>query len=418
MNRQTVAVIGAGVSGMTAAYLLQRRYDVTVFEARSYLGGNAHTEDATLPDGTTVPVDVAFMAYDESYPNFKRLMTELKVDNRPANIAIDVVCTGCGFAHMGGSPFGDNVIPDRPDGVDHTDWERFVAELRRFPADLLEILGSDRDTTLSVGEFLADRDYSDYFFQHFVYPRVGPWWLNGPGSVHAMSLEFLLSTMRKYDLLGADAFASWRVVVGGTREYLGRIAEQLTAVHIGDRVREIHRTADGVQVRADGTHTFDKAVIAVHPPTALELLKDATPRERELLGVFRYMPLDVTLHTDASVFPQADHSGFSMRVSCRRKDITFRGFDIDAAIIQRLDTSQPLIASYNGADQVRPDTFLSQSSYEHPVFNKQVFAAQRHLPELSGDRVAFAGAYFGSGFHEDGCASGVRAAEALGVSWE
>ncbi|MFF3404131.1 hypothetical protein ACFYW6_37355 [Streptomyces sp. NPDC002659] len=156
------------------------------------------------------------------------------------------------------------------------------------------------------------------------------------------------------------------------------------------------------------------------PPTALEILSDATPQERELLGVFRYMPMDATLHTDLSVFPRTavPHSGFSMTVSCTNQDVHFSGFNIDASVIQRIATPKPLICSYNGTDKVAPEHFLAQSSYEHPVFNSEVFAVQPRLPSLNTDRLAFAGSYFGSGYHEDGCASGVAAAAALGATWE
>ncbi|TDD84487.1 FAD-dependent oxidoreductase [Actinomadura rubrisoli] len=420
MSRPTAAVVGSGIAGMTSAYLLQRRYDVTVFEANGYLGGNADTQDAVLPDGTRSAVDVAFMAYGDTYPNLKRLLSELHVESKPASIQHDLVCAGCGFTHLGSTPFGDGVIPGKPDGVEPAVWERFVSELERFSADLAE--ASEAASSASIASFLADHGYSDYFFQHFIYPRVGPWWLNGPDSVRAMSLEFLLSTAHKHALLKPDAFATWKVTAGGSRTYLTKIAEGLSEVLPANRVREVRRVSDGVVIRdtSDVIRPFDRAVLAVHPPTLLELLSDATPRERELLGVFGYRPMEVTLHTDLSVFPETGrpHSGFSMRLDCRNPDPRLRGFDIDASIVQRIDSPTPLIVSYNGADEVAPAHHLTRSTYEHPVNTPEVFEAQKSLPDLNDDRLAFAGAWFGSGLHEDGCASGAAAAEALGAPWD
>ncbi|MEV7521812.1 FAD-dependent oxidoreductase [Streptomyces sp. NPDC091371] len=410
MSRPTVAVIGAGVSGMTAAYLLQRTHDVTVFEANDYLGGNANTQDAVLSADVTIPVDVAFMAYDETYPNIKRLFGELEVASRPANIAIDVVCTGCGFTHMGSTPFGDGVVAARPDGVDPEVWGRFTAELERFPADLVAAVESGETTTMSVGEFLAKKDYSDYFFQHFVYPRVGPWWLNGPGSVHAMSLEFLLSTMRKYGLLNPDAFSTWRVVAGGSRAYLDKIAARLTAVHTSSRVREVRRTADGVLVRdaAGRTHAFDKAVVAVHPPTALEILYHATARERELLGIFRYMPMDATLHTDLSVFPETGvpHSGFSMTVSCTDRNDPRDAERLAGAMIcsDVRDMQAGAIRSTTAGQAVagRGALAVGQAVKRQPPSGPD-FNSTGSLSDSTGG-----GCQFGSGYHEVAAAAAAR----------
>jgi uncharacterized protein len=431
VGRQSVAVVGAGVSGMTAAYLLQRRYDVTVFESRGYLGGNADTRQVRLRSGDRVPVDTAFMAYGkQTYPNFQRLLSELGVDSHPAHVAVDVHCTSCGFTHVAKRAPGDPPTPQPPPRVDTTLWARFTAELERFPREAAQVPAPGQGPALSIEEFLAKKGYSDYFFQHFIYPHVAPWFLSDPGSVRVMSMGFLMDALRRYGTLnsaagsesGTTAAAGWHAITGGSRVYLARIAEQLSVIRTGTPVQRVRRLPGGVLVQdsAGQVHTFGKAVIAVPPPTALELLgQDATARERELLSEFRYTRMTATLHTDDSVFPSTSdtRSGISMQVSCDDLGAEFRGCTIDANVLQGLDTAQPIVISYNPADPIAEDKVTSRTSYEHPVFTVAAFAAQRRLPELADDRLAFAGSYFGSAVHEDGCAAGVQAAAALGALW-
>jgi uncharacterized protein len=404
---------------MTAAYLLQRQHDVTIFESRPYLGGNADTRNAKLADGTEVPVDVGFMAFgDQTYPTFVRLLSELGVASRPADVAIDIRCSSCGFTQIARSPSSD--LP-RPSGVEEATWDRFNAERERFALDVKEVHAAGTAApSQSVQDFLNDKKYSEYFFQHYVYPRAAPWFLYDANSVRVMSIGFLVSALHKYGVLDSVLVAGWRVVDGGSRTYLNRIAEKLHAVHTGTPIRQIQRTPHGVLVRDATGHlrTYDKAVIAVPAPTALELLgDDATADEREILGAFQYTRMTVTLHTDSSVLPPAKHNGICMTVSCAENDGSFRDCDIDASILQTLHTPHPVIVSYNSTHHIAPETVWHQATYEHPVFTVNAFDAQRQLQDLSTSQLAFAGSYFGSSLHEDGCLSGAQAAASLGVEW-
>lgn len=410
MSRQSVAVVGSGVAGMTAAYLLQRHHDVTVFEARDYVGGNADTRDAVLSDGTRVPVDVAFMAYSaDTYPTFSKLLAELGVASRTAQVGLDVVCTSCGYTNISKGP---TIPPSR--GVTPELWHQFTTDLQRFPGDAVQTLESGGAG--SVGDFLVANGYSDYFFHHFIYPRSATWFLNDPGGIRVMSLEFLVTALRKYGVLYSKLDPGYRVIDGGSRVYLRRIAEQLTAVHTSTLIRTIERSADDIQLRdaADHLHTFDKAVIAVPAPTALGLLADPTPHQHEILGAFRYASMNVTLHTDMSVYKETHPtpSAICMQVACADENDNFR-CTIDASILQTLDTPHPVVLSYNPTRRIAPEEISFQSSYEHAIFTVEACAAQARLPELSDSRLAFAGSYFGSSVHEDGCASGMRAAQAL-----
>ncbi len=414
MARRTVAVIGAGVSGMTAAYILQKRFDVTVFEANPRLGGNADTK---MADGS-FPVDLGFTGYsDIAYPELTRLFRELGIGSNPAVSSTDVVCSDCDFAHLDSDTLGAEGIPDRPADATDATWEQFIHDRSRFATQLGEILGKG-DYELTVADALRQESYSEYFTRHYLYPRIAPWFVLQPRDIDRMPIRFLSDTMAP--LAGPEARASWRVVQGGSGTYVDRIAERLACVHVSTPVRAVGRRDGGVEVRdgADRVHRFDKAVIAVPAHQALRILAEPTSTERAVLGVFEYSKVEVVLHTDASVLPPGSTAGLMMHVSCARPHALFADCHVDVTRSQHLDTDTRYLKSFNPTDKVDPEKVLAREFYETPVFTEESVAAQRRLPGMSDQVIAWAGAYHGNGFHEAGCRSGVQAAESLGVPWE
>ncbi|WP_330256883.1 FAD-dependent oxidoreductase [Nocardia sp. NBC_00565] len=421
MARPTVAVVGAGVSGLMAAYILQGTHDVTIFEARNRLGGNADTRDfALMADGGTVPVDVGFILFNDEYRNLNRLFDELGVERRPASISIDVVCSDCGFHDLNSrDPFGRSALV-RPDAIEPLLWSRFDADLARFPTDVLAAMDSDRDR-LTVGEFIETMGYTEYFFQHFLYPRSVPFFLMNSDDLRRTPLEFMVQTLSRYQAIGPDGFANWFCVVGGSRVYVDKIARRCHAVNTDCPITEIRRQPDMINLR-DGfgaTHRFDKAVVATEAATALTILADASIRERAILGAFRYTQPDLAWHTDLSVLRSAgrdDHSAIRMTLSCKDHESEIKGLSIDLNMLENIDTPTPVVCTFND-DDVDPDAVLGRSSFQHPVFDRRAVQARSLLAELGDDRLAFAGSYHGDGFHESGCESGVAAARKLGAVW-
>jgi uncharacterized protein len=415
MARQTVAVIGAGVSGMTAAYILQRSFEVTVFEANSRLGGNADTRTV----GASIPVDLGFVAFsDLVYPSLTRLFGELGVNSHPAVQSTDVICNDCNFIHMDSDTLGAEGVPHRPDDATEATWNKFVEDRVRFGIQLGELFGKE-DYELTVGDVLQEQSYSDYFIRHYLYPRITPWFLLHARDIDRMPIQFLSNTMSP--LAGPDARASWRVVEEGSRTYIERIAARLPSVRTSTPVRSISRNEQGVDVRdgADRVHHFDKAVIAVHPPQALRILSNPTPVERIVLSSFEYSKVEVVLHTDNSVLPSEKcTSGLMMHVSCATPRALFADCHVDVTKTQHLPTDIRYLKSLNPTDMVDPSKVVAREFYQTPVFTRESIAAQRKLPSMSDYLVAWAGAYHGNGFHEAGCKSGVLAAETLGAAWD
>ncbi|WP_181780113.1 NAD(P)/FAD-dependent oxidoreductase [Pseudonocardia pini] len=406
-----VAVIGSGVSGLTAAYLLRRAHDVTLFEADDRLGGHAHTHDL---GGTNV--DSGFIVHnDRTYPNLLRLFGELGVATQDSDMSMSVRCDGCGLEYAGARRL-PGLFP-RAANARNPRYLRMLAEIVRFHRHARRVLADPRAGDVTLGAFLAIGGYSRYFVDHFMIPVVSCVWSAGA----ALSLEYparyLFTFLDHHGLLSVGGSPQWRTVVGGSRSYVERVVKEIPDVRTGAPVRAVTR-GEHVEVRTDRVETFDKVVIATHPDQALALLTDPTDAERATLGAFAYSRNETRLHSDDSVLPRAPKAGASwnyLKSTCASQDsAVLVSYDMNR--LQRL-AGGPYVVTLNGAEHVAEDRVIATMVYEHPIYTPESVAAQRALPALSGGRTAFAGAYHGWGFHEDGCLSGVRAAEALGVRW-
>ena len=418
--RPQAAVIGAGVAGLTAAYLLQRAYDVTLYEAQERLGGHAHTHDVAATGGRLLALDSGFLVFNEhTYPSLVRLFGELGVASQDTEMSMSVRCAGCGLEYAGSRGLR-GLLPTarslaRP---------RYLAALAAVPGfyrDARRLLRSPGPQQPSLGEFLRQGGYQRYFVSHFVIPLVAAVWSCPPADALAHPARYLFEFLDHHAMLRVARSPGWRTVTGGSRAYVEAIAKQLTTVATGVPVRAVQRVPGGVGVRdGDGnTRHFTGAVIATHPDEALRLLDQPTAAEKEVLGAFRYTSSQVALHTDAAVLPRATAARASWNYLLRDCSATAADVHVsyDLNRLQGLDEAASYLVTLNALDQVRPDRVLARMSYGHPVYDERSVAAQPMLPSLNTPALAFAGAYHGWGFHEDGCRSGIEAARALGAGW-
>lgn len=424
-----IAVIGSGVAGLTAAYLLRRRYRVTLFEADDRLGGHSHTHEIAGGAGRAVAVDSGFIVHNErTYPNLVRLFGELGVATRETDMSMSVHCTGCGLEYAGAS--GPRGLFARPGSLLRGRYLLMLGEVRRFHRLARRLLSgrdaADEDPTL--GEFLDRAGFSAFFVDHFMVPLVSAVWSAGPALTLQYPARFLFTFLDHHGMLTVTGSPTWRTVEGGSRTYVDLIAKELPVVRAGAPVRAVHRHPGGVTVRddADQTYEFDRVVIATHSDQALALLADPTPRERAVLGALPYEASQTTLHTDASILPRARAAWASwnyLLAGCRLSgaDPFSSGkralVSYDMNRLHRIWEPTDYIVSLNCPERIDPGKVLDRMTYHHPVYTPRSVAARAELPELNTGRTAYAGAYHGWGFHEDGCASGVRAAESFGVVW-
>jgi predicted NAD/FAD-binding protein len=416
-SRRRVAVIGAGVSGLTSAYVLQREADVTLYEADDRLGGHAHTHDVSVSDGI-VPVDSGFIVHNRrTYPYLLRLFEELGVATQETEMSMSIRCLGCGLEYAGGR--GPRGLFAQPSALLRPAYLAMLARVPQLHRDASALLATDDHCTL--GEFLARGRYPRYFIQHFVVPLVSAVWSCGPHVATEYPARYLFTFLAHHGMLTVKGSPVWRTVVGGSRRYVEAAAKELTAVRTATPVRAVHRTASGAAIRddADDLAEFDAVVLATHADQALALLAEPDRTQRDVLGAFGYSSNETVLHGDSSVLPQRAGARASWNYvlpSCQPERGSVR-VSYDMNRLQRLDTREPLVVTLNGAGEIRPDTVIARMDYEHPVYTPTALAAQTRLPELNDGVFAFAGAYHGWGFHEDGCRSGVEAAASLGVVW-
>jgi predicted NAD/FAD-binding protein len=281
------------------------------------------------------------------------------------------------------------------------------------------LLAGDGDPTL--GEFLAAGHYTRHFVRHFVVPLVSAVWSCGPEVVADYPARYLFTFLAHHGMLSVTGSPTWRTVVGGSRTYVELLAKELTAVRAATPIRSLARTAAGVSVRDDAgeTHDFDAVVVATHADQALALLTDPTPAEQATLGAFHYSRNETVLHTDTSVLPVAEEAraSWNYRLPGCTPDSGPPRVTYDMNRLQRLDARRHYLVTLNADDRVPDDAVLARMTYEHPIYTPGSVAAQARLAGLNDGRTAFAGAYHGWGFHEDGCRSGVAAARSLGVTW-
>jgi uncharacterized protein len=419
--RPTAAVVGSGVAGLTAAYLLQRRYDVTLFEADGRLGGHAHTHELTTSDGGTAFVDSGFIVHNErTYPNLLRIFAELGVATQESDMSMSVRCEGCGLEYAGARKLG-GLFPQASNAA-RPQYLRMLAEVVRFHRHARRVLADERAGDVTLGAFLAVGGYSRYFVEHFMLPVVSAVWSAGESVSMSYPARYLFTFLNHHGLLSIGGSPQWRTVVGGSRAYVEKIVKDLTAVHVGTPVRALSRTGGpgpggGVEIRDDDgqAHRFDRAVVATHPDQALALLAAPTDAEREVLGAFSYSANTTQLHHDTSVLPRRPAARASwnyLKQACSSADApVLVSYDMNR--LQRLAEPDDFVVTLNGTAHVDQGRVVATMHYEHPIYTPESVAAQRRLPGLNDGTVAFAGAYHGWGFHEDGCLAGVRAAESL-----
>lgn len=418
-GRRRVAVIGSGVAGLTAAYLLRTSAEVTLFEAADRFGGHVHTHDTSLADGSPVSVDSGFIVCnDRTYPTLLRLFDELSVTVRPTEMSMGVRCDGCGLQFVGGRGLG-GIFAQRRRLVSPRFW-RLLLAVRRFQRLALKQLADDVDTDETYGQFLVRNGFSTDFVNHYAIPVVSCVWSSGHEDALLYPAGYLFAFLSNHGFLELRDAPQWYVVDGGSATYVKKILATLDHVEASSAVTRVTRDQDGVTLQGSKgpLGTFDAVVIAAHADDALAMLSEPSSDELELLGAFGYSVNDAVLHRDDSVLPETPgaRGAWNYRMaSCSSHDERVQ-VSYWMNRLQHHPESSPLIVTLNPTSRPLADT-LAEMSYTHPVYTTVARQAQKRLPALNTAQVAFAGAYHGWGFHEDGCVAGAAAARALGAAW-
>ncbi len=411
-----IAIVGTGIAGLTVARLLHPRHEITVLEASAHVGGHAHTHRVERWGGAW-DVDTGFMVYnDATYPHFRRLLADLGVATRETSMSFGVSDPATGLEYRGDDFDG---LFARRSNVLRPSFVRMVFDVLRFNRDALALAtGGPVDPALTLGELVRRGGYGASLRDHYLVPMAGAIWSAPAGDVLAMPAAFFLRFFHNHGLLRPPhRQLQWRTIVGGARRYVEALVRPFAArVRTLTPVRTVRRVVDGVEVATDsGVELFDEVVLAVHAPQALALLADATALERQVLGSFRTQSNAAVLHVDASRLPARRSARASWNVRVPRTPRDPVGVTYDVSRLQGLVTPEPLLVTLNDTADLDESRVIARMTYHHPVMDARAVAAQPRHGEVSGShRVHFCGAYWRNGFHEDGVASGLSVARALG----
>lgn len=415
-NRR-IAIIGAGMAGLSAAWLLSQRHTVRVYEKENWIGGHAHTVDVDTPSGQ-VAVDTGFIVYNEAnYPNFTALLDHLNVANVETNMSF-AASTGNGNFEYSSDLIG---IVGQKRNIARPFFWKMLLDIARFYGHAGGMVDHPELNDLTLGDFLARHNYSGALVDHHILPMCAAIWSSSTREIRDFPMQAFVRFFSSHQLFTLGRRVNWRTVKGGSRSYV----EALTRGFAGDVLKangakRIFRE-NGVIIVEDAKgerDVFTDLVLATHADISLGLLADPDPLETRLLGAFRYSDNLAVLHDDPSLMPKRRHIWASWNYIGGRTEDDDRALCVSYWMnrLQDFDKRHPLILTLNPAHAPRPETIKGSYNYTHPLFDHGALSAQRELWRLQGRRNTwFCGSYFGYGFHEDALQSGLAVAENFGV---
>jgi len=410
-----IAVIGAGVSGLGAAWLLSRRHDVVVYERENRFGGHSCTVDAPTKHGR-LPVDVGFIVFNErNYPNLIALFDHLGVPTEPSDMSFAVSLDDGGFEYA--SSFGGYFAQRR--NLARPSFLRMTHDILRFNRMAPQLLDQAENLDFTIGDFVEQAGFGAAFRDRYLVPMAACIWSTPLGRMLDYPAQTFARFFNNHGLLTIGPQLQWRTVSGGSRSYVERIVAPLRArARLSTPASAIRRLGEGVEVRDAGGHwdRFDRVVLACHADQALSLLTDADQTERDLLGRFAYSTNEVWLHGDESLMPKRRSAWASWNYVA---DSRSRDSNVSVTYwmnrLQSLNAPDNLFVTLNPIREPAADRVIREIDYTHPSFDHAALATQQRLWTLQGhSRTWYCGSYFGYGFHEDALQSGLAVAEQLG----
>lgn len=415
--RRRIAVVGSGISGLSAAWLLSRSADVVLYEAEGRPGGHSNTVVARTGD-KEMPVDTGFIVYnDRNYPNLVALFEHLSVPTLASNMSFSASIDGGAFEYSGSGLKG--LLGQKSNILRPRFW-RMLSDILRFYKQAPALLDRPELASVSLGDYLASSRYGASFVEDHLLPMGAAIWSTTASEMRLYPLHAFIRFFANHGLLSLTDRPQWRTVAGGSREYVKRLLADFSGeLRLGRPVKSVRRDAFGVELIDAAGHAdrFDDVVLATHADQSLALLADADQAEQETLGAFEYTRNLAVLHSDPRLMPKRRQVWSSWNYMSEPKSTGSKALCVTYWMnqLQSLDPMRPVFVTLNPCREIDPKHIIQTFDYEHPLFDLKANAAQRRLWQLQGRRRTwFCGAYFGSGFHEDGLQAGLAVAEALG----
>lgn len=414
-----VAIIGSGISGLTAAYLISQKHQVTVFEADSRIGGHTATKPVEL-DGKHYAIDTGFIVFNDwTYPKFQKLLHEIGVEYQPTSMGFSVANDHTGVEYSGNNL--NTMFAQRRNLFRFKHWQ-MIRDILRFNKEaLIDVESGELPEGLLLGDYLEQKNYSKSFSNNYLIPMGAAIWSSSAAGMHAFPLEFFVRFFKNHGLLSIKDRPQWYVIKGGSGAYLKPLIHRFKdSIHINTPIDSIVRDKDGVHLSNQQglSESFDEVVVAAHSDQALSMLADRSEAEQQVLGDIKYQANEVVLHTDETLLPKTKKTWSSWNYRIKKDDNSLPVLTYNMNILQGIDAPSEFCVTLNDTQAIAPEKIIGKYQYSHPVFSLGAVNAQARWADINGvNRTWFCGAYWHNGFHEDGVKSAVRVAEQFGIAF-
>ncbi len=416
-SQKRIAIVGSGISGLVAAYYLSKHHEVFVYEAGTEIGGHTATKQIQL-EGQEYNIDTGFIVFnDRTYPNFIKLLNELNVNYQKTDMGFSVSCQNTGVEYAGTSLTG--LFSQKKNWVNRKFW-RMLGEIIQFNKQCTALYETGQiDEQLTLGDYLTQKGYSDFFRNLYILPMVSAIWSSGNQTAARMPMRFFVRFFHNHGLLTIFNQPQWYTIQGGSKSYLKPITKPfINKLFCSTPVRSIRRFENKVIIHTDsrGEESFDQVILACHSDQALSLLADPSFDEQRILSRIPYVNNQVCLHRDTNLLPKAKSAWASWNYlnlpEGELLDKTALTYNMN--ILQKISSPHTFCVSVNANSLINPELVLGQYEYSHPVFTPDSVSAQKSWSEISGiNRTHYCGAYWRNGFHEDGVVSGLKVVEMI-----
>jgi len=411
-----VAIVGTGISGLTCAYILNRKHEVTMFEKNDYIGGHTHTH--RVKDGESeVAVDSGFIVFNEkTYPNFIKLMDQLNVDRKKTSMGFSVKSISKNLEYAGNSL--NSVFAQRLNFL-RPSFLLMVYDILRFNKKAKKDLDS-LGTSTTLGEYLSKNKFSNPFIENYIVPMGAAIWSTRAGSILQMPALFFIRFFKNHDLLQITDRSNWWVIKGGSSQYVSKMVKGFRSkIRLNSCIKSIKRTGEKVLILGENDskgEEFDKVIIATHSDQALKMLDCPTKDEVQVLGALPYQRNSALLHSDESVLPSRRLAWSSWNYMLDKNPNQPVALTYNMNILQGLEASKTFCVTLNSNESVSADRVIKELDYEHPLFTIEGFKSQKRKSEISGkNNTYYCGAYWHNGFHEDGVVSALEVCSQFGL---
>ncbi|MDJ0831951.1 MAG: FAD-dependent oxidoreductase [Gammaproteobacteria bacterium] len=411
-----IAVIGSGISGLTSAYLLSQDHHVCLYEANPVLGGHTATVDVTVNE-KDYAIDTGFIVFNDwTYPNFLKLLDKTGIDKQETEMSFSVQHLQSGIEYNGHSL--STMFAQRKNLVSPR-FYKFIYDIVRFNKASKQLLKEQSaQSDLTLGDFLDQHRFSDFFAEHYILPMVAAIWSASIDDAREFPLGLFLRFFKNHGLLNIVDRPQWYVIKGGSRSYIPALTAAVQEIKLDCAVSAVERNAEGVEVHsADGSRTFDEVILACHSDQSLRLLKDISDDEQQVLSGIKYRENEVVLHTDRNLLPDQPKAWASWNFWQGQSHDSAPAVTYNMNILQGLAADETFCVTLNRSSAIDPDQVLGEFRYAHPVYEPGTVTAQQNRDLICGkNHTHFCGAYWYNGFHEDGVKSALDVCARFGVS--